>query len=59
MSPRRLRPWWYHALTRTRELRGKLMMGDNYFIPLQDSMNILGVEVDPRLLSDRHLEDMA
>ena len=40
-----------------RELRGKLM-GDNNFIPLQDSMNILAVEVDSRLLFDRHFEDV-
>ncbi len=40
------------------ELRGRLRMGDNT-IPLQDSVNILGVEVDSRLLFDRHLEKVA
>ena len=33
-------------------------MGNNN-IPLQDSINILGVEVDSRLLFDRHLESVA
>ena len=32
-------------------------MGDNT-IPLQDSVSILGVEVDSRLLFDRHLEEV-
>ena len=33
-------------------------MGDNT-IPLQDSVSILGVEVNSRLLFDRHLEEVA
>lgn len=40
------------------EVRGRLKMGENN-IPLQDSVNILGVEVDSLLLFDRHLEDVA
>ena len=32
-------------------------MGDDT-IPLQDSVSILGVEVDSRLLFDRHLEEV-
>ena len=35
-----------HSHKDARELRGKLMMGDNNFILLQDSVSILGVEVD-------------
>ena len=40
------------------EMRGRLMMGAN-IIPLQESVDILGVEFDSRLLYDRHLETVA
>ena len=48
-----------HSHEDARELRGKLMMGDNNFISLQESVNILGVEVDSRMLFDCHLGDVA
>ena len=41
------------------KIRGKLMMGNNNFIPLQDSVNINDVEVDSRLLLDRGPKSMA
>lgn len=41
-----------------REMRGRLRMGANT-VPLQDSVDILGVEIDSRLLFDRHLENVA
>ena len=41
------------------KIRGKLMMGNNNFIPLQDSVNIIDVEVDSRLLLDRGPKSMA
>ena len=41
-----------------RKLHGRLRMEDNT-IPLQDSVSIFGVEVDSRLLFDRHLKEVA
>ena len=42
----------------TRQLQGRLRLGrDN--IPLQDSVDILGVEVDSQLRFDHHLENVA
>ncbi|XP_045118181.1 uncharacterized protein LOC123508485 [Portunus trituberculatus] len=40
------------------QLRGKLRLGPDT-IPLQDTIEILGVEVDSRLQFDRHLEKVA
>ena len=40
------------------QLRGRLRLGDDN-IALQDSISILGVEVDSRLLFDKHLEKVA
>ena len=39
-----------------RELHGRLRMAGNT-IPLQDSVSILGMEVDSRLLCEHHLEE--